>query len=189
MLGGKEPSADHGEGGASGPITRRSASFAGSHRPQLSSLPLSTAFHRNTLLSSLPRYPAMSKELGTLVVVVLKAKNLHDRHSFYKQDPYAKITLDGKTKKTDVDVKGGQHPEWDAELRFDVYTSKKASARTLEVSCWRAESREHEEIGKGTVDISDTLEKHEFDGEREIPSGPLWLAQRPDGIHSHNLDS
>jgi Ca2+-dependent lipid-binding protein len=51
----------------------------------------------------------MSKELGTLVVVVLKAKNLYDKHSFYKQDPFAQISLDGKTHRTEVDIKGGQH--------------------------------------------------------------------------------
>ena len=107
----------------------------------------------------------MSKELGTLVVVVLKAKNLHDRHSFYKQDPYTKITLNGKTSKTEADVKGGQRPEWDAEFRFPVYATKNDASRQLEVACWRAEPREHEEIGKGKVDISETLKTGEFDGE------------------------
>jgi Ca2+-dependent lipid-binding protein len=37
----------------------------------------------------------MSKELGTLVVVVLKARNLMDKNSFSKQDPYAKLILNG----------------------------------------------------------------------------------------------
>lgn len=109
----------------------------------------------------------MSKELGTLVVVVLKAKNLHDRHSFYKQNPYAKITLNGKTSRTGADIKGGQHPEWDAEFRFPVYDVKNDSSRQLEVAGWRAEPREDEEIGKGKVDISDTLRTGEFDGEFE----------------------
>lgn len=110
----------------------------------------------------------MSKELGTLVVVVLKAKNLHDRHSFYKQDPYAKVTLNGKSFKTDADVKGGQHPEWDAEFRFPVYAVKNDSSRQLEVACWRAEPRDDEEIGKGKVDIGDTLRTGEFDGKPEL---------------------
>lgn len=39
----------------------------------------------------------MSKEerIGTLIVVVLKAKNLIDRHSFYKQDVFCQISLNG----------------------------------------------------------------------------------------------
>jgi Ca2+-dependent lipid-binding protein len=117
----------------------------------------------------------MSKELGTLVIVVLKAKNLHDRHSFYKQDPYAKVTLNGNTQKTNADVKGGQHPEWDAEFRFPVYASKNDSSRKLEVTGWRVESKGDEEIGKGQVDISDTLKSGEFDGEFEIAFRPLCL--------------
>jgi len=37
----------------------------------------------------------MSKELGTLIVVVLKARNLNDKHSFYKQDVFAQVSLNG----------------------------------------------------------------------------------------------
>jgi len=33
----------------------------------------------------------MSNELGTLVVVVLKARNLNDKHTFHKQDVFAQI--------------------------------------------------------------------------------------------------
>lgn len=124
----------------------------------------------------LPRSPAMSKEIGMLAVVVLKAKNLHDRHSFYKQDPYAKVSLNGKPSKTQVDVKGGQHPEWDAEFRFPVYATINDASRQMEVACWRAESKDDEEIGKGKVDISDTLRTGEFDGECESFS-VLWVCR------------
>lgn len=48
----------------------------------------------------------MSNEIGTLIVVVLKAQNLHDKHSFYKQDVYAQVVLNGVTKKTPVDARG-----------------------------------------------------------------------------------
>ncbi|KAI6094570.1 hypothetical protein EDD16DRAFT_1784094 [Pisolithus croceorrhizus] len=62
------------------------------------------------------------KEIGTLVVVVLKARHLH-QPSFYKQDPYAQVTLCGPDKKTNVAPKGGQHPEWDDEFRFPFMRS------------------------------------------------------------------
>ncbi|KAI0091309.1 C2 domain-containing protein, partial [Irpex rosettiformis] len=104
----------------------------------------------------------MSKELGTLVVVVLKARNLPDDH-FYKQDVYTKLTLQGSTKKTGVDVKGGQRPEWDEELRFTVTENATQSAKKLEISCWSKESRQDTLVGKGEVDISDTLRTGEFD--------------------------
>lgn len=39
----------------------------------------------------------MSKEeIGTLIVVVLKARNLIDKHTFRKQDVLAKVALNGK---------------------------------------------------------------------------------------------
>jgi Ca2+-dependent lipid-binding protein len=106
----------------------------------------------------------MGKELGTLVVVVLKAKNLHDRHSFYKQDPFAQIALNGTTHKTEPDVKGGQHPEWDAEFRFPIHEEQDEKHRTMEIICSRKEPRRDEEIGKGKLDVSKTLKTGEFDG-------------------------
>ncbi|OSD06406.1 hypothetical protein PYCCODRAFT_1474564 [Trametes coccinea BRFM310] len=103
------------------------------------------------------------EEIGTLVVVVLKARNLRDKHTLYKQDAFAQATLNKVTKKTQVDVKGGQHPVWDEELRFPV--SKRASdeTRKLEVSCWSKEPRTDECVGRGEVDITETLKTGEFD--------------------------
>ena len=112
-----------------------------------------------------------SGELGTLVVVVLKARNLNDKH-FWKQDVYAKISLPTTSspsplvKSTQVDVKGGQHPVWDEEIRMSV--SRDAGAanknRVMEVTCWSKEHKNDDLLGTGTIDISDTLRTGEFDG-------------------------
>lgn len=118
------------------------------------------------MLSNTTDSDDMSKELGTLVVVVLKARNLPDDH-FYKQDVYTKVTLQGTTKKTKVDVKGGQHPEWDAELRFTVTDQESASSKKLEISCWSKEPRQDGMVGKGELDISETLRTGEFDGKKD----------------------
>lgn len=40
-----------------------------------------------------------------------------------------------------------------------------AKNRTLEVSCWAKEPRDDDLLGKGTLDISETLRTGEFDGE------------------------
>ncbi|EIN03767.1 hypothetical protein PUNSTDRAFT_77696, partial [Punctularia strigosozonata HHB-11173 SS5] len=101
-------------------------------------------------------------EIGTLVIVVLKAKDLPDKH-FYKQDVFAQVTLNGTSKRTKLDVKGGQHPLWDEEIRFPVYKDTTAKHRTLEVECFSKETRSDESVGKGSVDISDTLKTGEFD--------------------------
>ena len=117
----------------------------------------------------------MCKESGTLVIVVLEARNLHDRYVLYKQDPYVKVTLNGKTFETYADNKGGQHPKWDEQFELPVYTITNDSSRYLEVACWRAKPKgDDEEIGKGKVDISGTLRTGEFDGEFE-PLPPLVL--------------
>ncbi|EMD34177.1 hypothetical protein CERSUDRAFT_117667 [Gelatoporia subvermispora B] len=105
----------------------------------------------------------MTDELGTLVIVVLKARNLHDKHSLYKQDVFAQIALNDHTQKTGVDVRGGQHPVWDQELRISIPKNASEKTRTLEVSCWSKEPRTDEVIGKGKVDITDTLRTGEFD--------------------------
>ncbi|KAL0954599.1 hypothetical protein HGRIS_003559 [Hohenbuehelia grisea] len=105
----------------------------------------------------------MSKEIGTLIIVVLKAKNLNDKHSFYKQDVFAQITLNGSSQRTPIEVKGGQHPVWDAELRFAVMKDTAEKFRKLKVSCWSKEPRTEDILGEGTIDIADTLKSGEFD--------------------------
>ncbi|KAG6334060.1 hypothetical protein ID866_5034 [Astraeus odoratus] len=105
------------------------------------------------------------KEIGTLVVVILKAQHLH-QPSFYKQDPYAQVTLSGQTKKTKADSKGGQHPVWDEEFRFPVYADagKDREHRLLEVACYKRETKGDDVLlGKGSVDVEETLKTGEFD--------------------------
>jgi hypothetical protein len=75
------------------------------------------------------------------------------------------LILIGKAKRTKVDVKGGQHPIWDEEIRFPVMKDTSAKHRKLEVACFAKEHRSDDILGKGTVDLTDTLRTGEFDGE------------------------
>ncbi|KAE9408474.1 hypothetical protein BT96DRAFT_700009 [Gymnopus androsaceus JB14] len=107
------------------------------------------------------------EEIGTLIVVVLKAQNLHDKH-FFKQDVYAQITFNGETKKTKIDVKGGQHPMWDEEIRFPVYKIPNTGGdlkkyRELTATCWAKEHKDDSLLGEGKVDMTATLKSGEFD--------------------------
>ena len=124
----------------------------------------------------------MSKELGTLVIVVLKAQHLIDNHTFYKQDPYAKLSLSGATKQTPVDPKGGQHPVWDVELRFPISRDPSKSNRTLIISVFSEEKKDDELLGEGTIDITDTLKSGEFDGAPTFLSRKLLRAQHADRL-------
>ncbi|EGG09643.1 uncharacterized protein MELLADRAFT_115723 [Melampsora larici-populina 98AG31] len=93
----------------------------------------------------------MGRPLGTLIVVVLKAvrrlfalaskplilpadgllpfripqRNLPNKQRIGKQDPYATCTYLSHRKRTKTDKRGGQHPVWDDELRFEVYENLK----------------------------------------------------------------
>ncbi|WVW85414.1 hypothetical protein I302_107452 [Kwoniella bestiolae CBS 10118] len=60
------------------------------------------------------------KELGTLVVVVGKAKNLVNKSRFGKQDPFCTVAIGEDKQRTKPIKRGGQHPEWDEELRFAI---------------------------------------------------------------------
>jgi hypothetical protein len=63
---------------------------------------------------------------------------------------------------------------WDEEVRFPIYQNDAAKHRTLEVECFSKESRGEESVGKGTVDITDTLKTGEFDGSHIYSRFQLW---------------
>ncbi|KAF8920230.1 hypothetical protein CPB85DRAFT_1248429 [Mucidula mucida] len=116
----------------------------------------------------------MSKEeLGTLIVVILKGRNLIDKHSFYKQDVYCQAALNGTVQKSEVDAKGGQHPVWDSELRFPIMKDSAEKYRKLEISCWSKEPRTDEILGTGKIDVTETLKTGEFDD---------WILLDIDGV-------
>ncbi|PWY90926.1 hypothetical protein BO70DRAFT_358396 [Aspergillus heteromorphus CBS 117.55] len=61
--------------------------------------------------------------IGTLVVIVDRAKNLPNRKTMGKQNPYCAARLGKEAKKTETDLRGGQTPRWDQELRYTVHES------------------------------------------------------------------
>ncbi len=50
--------------------------------------------------------------IGTLVVIMDRARNLPSRRSMGKQDPYVAARLGKEAKKTRTDKRGGQTPRW-----------------------------------------------------------------------------
>lgn len=51
-------------------------------------------------------------EIGTLVAVIDRAKNLPNRKTMGKQNPYCAARLGKEAKKTETDMRGGQTPKW-----------------------------------------------------------------------------
>ena len=54
--------------------------------------------------------------IGTLVAIIDRAKNLPNRRSMGKQDPYCAARLGKEAKKTTTDRRGGQTPRWYASM-------------------------------------------------------------------------
>ncbi|PNS19119.1 Ingression protein fic1 [Sphaceloma murrayae] len=108
-------------------------------------------------------------EIGTLVVIVDRAKNLPNRRTMGKQDPYCAARLGKEAKKTTTDVRGGQTPRWDQELRFTVHESP--DYYNLKVSVFN-DDKKTDLIGETYVGLKDKV----------IVSG----GGRHDGWHSLN---
>ncbi|KAL8668025.1 MAG: hypothetical protein Q9202_000003 [Teloschistes flavicans] len=93
-------------------------------------------------------------EIGTLVVIVDRAKNLPNRKSMGKQDPYCAARLGKEAKKTETDKRGGQTPRWDQELRFTVHESP--DYYQLKVSVFN-DDKKTELIGETRIALEDII--------------------------------
>ncbi|KAF1969273.1 hypothetical protein BU23DRAFT_241703 [Bimuria novae-zelandiae CBS 107.79] len=92
--------------------------------------------------------------IGTLVAIMDRAKNLPNRRSMGKQDPYCAARLGKEAKKTATDRRGGQTPRWDQELRFTVHDS--ADYHQLKVSVFN-DDKKTELIGEAWVNLEAVL--------------------------------
>ncbi|ETP34389.1 hypothetical protein F442_17312 [Phytophthora nicotianae P10297] len=77
---------------------------------------------------------------GLLTVTCHAAKQLRSVDAIGRQDPYVKLTLDGRAtqmvRKTKTDTDGGSEPEWEGEVfRFDV-----VDQYNLQVEVWDEDS-------------------------------------------------
>ncbi|KAJ7276212.1 hypothetical protein B0H12DRAFT_1084166 [Mycena haematopus] len=130
-------------------------------------------------MSSTPR------EIGTLIVVILKANHLPNKRNIGKQDPYCLVSVNGEKQRTKVLKRGGQHPEWDDEIRFKLYEDdtlitngpdgappppppkdgKKniKGGSIMKLSCFADDPREPTLIGQTDVDLTEVLTKGETD--------------------------
>lgn len=67
-----------------------------------------------------PSPPTRDRLLGTLICIVLRAKNLPNKARIGKQNPYCTVQYGLHKKRTATIERGGQQPEWDAEFRFEI---------------------------------------------------------------------
>ncbi|EXJ73875.1 uncharacterized protein A1O5_03637 [Cladophialophora psammophila CBS 110553] len=93
-------------------------------------------------------------EIGTLVAVVDRAKNLPNRKTMGKQDPYCAMRLGKEAKKTETDKRGGQTPRWDQELRFTVHDSP--DYYKLKCSIFN-DDKKTDLIGEAWIDLQEVI--------------------------------
>jgi neural Wiskott-Aldrich syndrome protein len=100
------------------------------------------------------------------------------------------LTLNGEKRRTKAIHRGGQHPEWDEEIRFQLKDAsgvehtnstddtppppppKNGKIKNIEggnimkVACYADDPREPDLIGETDVDLTEVLTKGECDGKR-----------------------
>ncbi|KAK2840509.1 hypothetical protein FQN49_006206 [Arthroderma sp. PD_2] len=92
--------------------------------------------------------------IGTLVAIIDRAKNLPNRKTMGKQNPYCAARLGKEAKKTDTDMRGGQTPKWDQELRFTVHSSP--DYYQLKLSVFN-DDKKTDLIGETWVDLKNVI--------------------------------
>lgn len=93
-------------------------------------------------------------QIGTLVAIVDRAKNLPNRKTIGKQDPYCAARLGKEAKKTSTDIRGGQTPKWDQELRFTVHDS--ADYYQLKLSIF-TDDKKTDLVGEAWIDLKEII--------------------------------
>ena len=93
-------------------------------------------------------------EIGTLVIVLDRAKNLPNRRAMGKQSAYCACRLGKEAKKTETDKRGGQTPKWDQELRFTVHEGP--DYRVMKLSIF-SEDKRTDLIGEAWVDLESVV--------------------------------
>lgn len=101
-------------------------------------------------------------ELGTLIVVVMKAKNLHNKRALSKQNPFCSVRIAKSAHKTKTIDRGGQSPVWDHEVRFKIYEG--ADYDNLKLSVFDQSRSSADIIGDAVVPLSPAFEARVKDG-------------------------
>ena len=97
------------------------------------------------------------------------------------------VTLNGEKRRTKAIHRGGQHPEWDEEIRFQLKEAAEEEKRNddgtppppppksskvksieggnvMKIACFADDPREPDLIGEANVDLTEVLKKGECDG-------------------------
>ncbi|KAI1302830.1 hypothetical protein EDD11_005476, partial [Mortierella claussenii] len=98
------------------------------------------------------------RKLGVLVAIPIKGRKLLNR-SGKKQSPFVQLKLGADQKKrTKTSLIASLEPEWDQEVRLDVFQG----ILDMHVAVFD-EGRKNELIGEGTLMLHEVIDKGELD--------------------------
>ncbi|KAJ9125336.1 hypothetical protein QFC22_000295 [Naganishia vaughanmartiniae] len=137
--------------------------------------------------------------LGELAVVVIRAQHLSDRSKIGKHHPYVVLKYGNTKTKTPVVKKGGQHPTFDAEVRFKITedaedivdrpdtndgdsTKARKSRRipknkSMVVTVFADDPKEPKLVGETVVDLTAVFEKCEYDDMFEMKYKDMFAGE------------
>lgn len=102
-------------------------------------------------------------ELGILVVVVLKARDLKDPHSLSNSGPLAAISLSNSAVAFTTPVDRGSNPVWDYECRFTVWQEEIArNPAIITVSVYSGAEEEDRKLGTASIKLENWTD-NQFD--------------------------
>ena len=90
---------------------------------------------------------------GKLTLTLTRARGLKNMETFGKQDPYAKLDVQGQKMKSKVHKKGGSDPTWNETWTFDL-TSTPVN---FDVELWDQDTLSDDFIGKASIPFSQLL--------------------------------
>ncbi|GMM37153.1 Inn1 protein [Saccharomycopsis crataegensis] len=98
---------------------------------------------------------------GTLIIVILKARNLPNRRKLDKQNPYCIARIANIVDRTPAIARGGQTPEWNHESRFQLTSDINP---LLKVSILDETKKQPVLIGDAEIDCSPVFNTSSEDG-------------------------
>jgi len=88
------------------------SAFTGAHSAGICEYSRSTNYATMLIDMAVADMTVDGPVIGTLVVIMDRARNLPNKRTMGKQDPYCAARLGKEAKKTKTDKRGGQTPKW-----------------------------------------------------------------------------
>ncbi|KAK3844534.1 MAG: hypothetical protein J3R72DRAFT_71716 [Linnemannia gamsii] len=108
-------------------------------------------------------------KIGTLVAIPIKGRKLVNRTGG-KQSPYVQLKLGEQKKRTRASLIASVEPEWDQEVRLDVFQDQ----LDMKVSIFD-EGKKGELVGDGVLLLNEVIDKGELDGKYTIDQAKWTL--------------